>query len=99
MVLSSRTDTVAGLSPQFIERWQGPHLVEWQEAGHVRSFELDKVLAEDADRFEFRDTLGITYELRPMTLELYEKHVRRRTVGQKKYDRLEDLLAAMRIDW
>lgn len=100
MVLSREDTTVlAGMDPRFVEEWQGPHLVTWNEGGHCRAFQVAETLEEDAEHYRFRDTRGRTYELRPLTLDLYEKHVRRHTMGQKKYDRLEDLLAAMRLDW
>ena len=99
VVLSSRKDVVAGLHPAFVEHWQGPHLVEWQEGGHVRSFELASLLIEDEGHFKFRDTEGETHELLPMTLELYEKHVRARTVGHPNFQSLRELVAAMRREW
>jgi hypothetical protein len=98
VILSSRDDVVAGMDPQFVPQWGGPHWVIWQES-HERVFLVDQVLEEDAEHYKFRDVRGDTFELRPMTLELYEKHVRLRTVGKKRYETVSALVAAMRHDW
>lgn len=98
-IFSSRSDVVAGLRPRFQEQWVGPHTVEWTEGGHIRMFQLGQVLEEDGEHYKFRDTRGDTFELRPLTLDLYEKHVRKRTVGQPHFETLAELLAAMRREW
>ena len=57
------------------------------------------VLEEDAGHYKFRDVRGDTFELRPMTLELYENHVRKHTVGKNSYESLPALIEAMRREW
>ena len=98
VILSSRDDVLAGTSPQWVPQWQGPHWVTWNE-GHERVFLVAEVLEEDAEHFKFRDVRGDTFEIRPMTLDLYEKHVRKHTVGKNSYESLAKLLEAMRREW
>ena len=99
MVLSTRDDTVAGLDPTFEPHWRDPNTVEWYEGNHVRAFEVLDVLEDSGERFRFKDTRGDTFELLPMTLELYEKHVRLKTIGKVSFTSLDELLAAMRREW
>jgi hypothetical protein len=96
---ASQGSALAGLEPEFVPQWDGPNLVEWHEGGRVRLFEVKDVLEDDENRFRFVDSRGETFELFPMTLERYEKHVRRKTVGQPKFETLRELIEAMRREW
>lgn len=98
-IRSSRTDVLAGTMPHWEESWNSPHRVCWTEGNHVRSFEVAEVLENTAERFSFRDTRGATFELLPMTLDLYERHVREHTIGKNHYSSLPKLLEAMRREW
>lgn len=99
LIESSRSDVVAGLEPEFLPQWSGPHLVAWHEGGHVRQFEVKDVQSDEADRFRFTDSRGDWFTLSPMTLERYEKHVRPKTVGKPHFETMSELLEAMRREW
>lgn len=98
-IRSTRPDILAGTNPFFEPQWDGPSLVGWNEGNHVRLFPVGEILESTGERFKFRDTYGQTHELLPMTLELYEKHVRQHTIGKNTYATLAELLAAMRREW
>lgn len=99
VILSKDPFTVAGYMPR-IEVGEGnePHTVHWREAQHDRAFPVLEVHEQGAEVFDF-DAGGIRYRLLPMTVELYEKHVRKRTVGQPGFATLQELLGVMRREW
>jgi hypothetical protein len=99
VILSDREDVVAGKDPEFVPRWDAPNSVVWFEGGHERSFDVDAVAEETPESFVFRTKAGERFELRPMTLELYRKHVRARTIGKRDYATLGELLAAFDREW
>jgi hypothetical protein len=98
-IRSSRSDVLAGTMPHWEESWDRPHAVTWNEGGHMRVFEVAEVLENTAERFSFRDTRGATFELLPMTLELYDKHVREHTIGKVHYSDLGKLLESFGQEW
>jgi hypothetical protein len=97
VILSDNPTVVAGTHPERYDS-AGVDTVNWQE-NHVRYFFVDRVEADEPDRFRFVSTRGQWYELRPMSLELYEKHVRLNTIGRRSYKTLADLNAAMLAEW
>lgn len=99
VTMSGRDDTVAGLDPAFEKVWDGPDQVSWFESNHRRIFEVARVISESAELFHFETLDGNRFQLRPMTLELYERHVRKHTVGQPEFRTLGALVAAMRREW
>lgn len=96
---STRNDVVAGYGPEFLPDWDEVGAVAWFEGGHQRYFVVRKILEDTRDSFSFRDTEGAEHTLRTMTLELYEKAVRPRTMGKPTFESLSDLLAVMRLEW
>ncbi len=92
-------DAIAGYAPELELNYEVPHVVSWQEGGHRRAFEVGKVLQDDAHAYRFEDTRGRQYTLRPMTLELYESHVRRHTLGRPAFGSMGALLEAMEREW
>ncbi len=99
MVLSEDPSVVAGLAPRFSPQWTRPNLVTWFEGGHERAFEVEEVLADEAELFRFRSVPGVLYTLQPMTLTRYNAHVRERTVGKPRFRSLDELLDTMRREW
>lgn len=100
VILSKDPWSVAGYAPK-LQPVQGtdPHLVTWREAHHERSFPLVELLEQSAEVFDFATTGGVRYRLLPLTLELYEKHVKRRTLGRPSFGSMAELLSAMRFEW
>ncbi len=75
-----------------------PHQVIWREAHHDRVFPVGEVHEQSADVFDFSSG-SVRFRLLPMTLELFEKHVRTRTMGEPHFGSLQQLLDAMRSEW
>lgn len=99
VILSSRDDVVAGINPMFVEGLTTPHVVTWWEGGHARAFEIESVERSTPEEYAFTDREGDTFRLLPMTLELYEKHVRPKTMGKVKFSTEAELTEAMRREW
>lgn len=95
VVLSDRADPAGVLEPRFAPKWRGPHAIEWYVDGHTRMLLLDEQLEDSPERFRFRAKGGEVFTVLPMSLELYEKHVRRHTVGEKHFESLRALIEAM----
>ena len=99
VILSKDPFTVAGYMPRIVAgEGAESHSVHWREARHDRGFPVLEVYEQSADVFDF-DAGGIRYRLLPMTEELYEKHVRKRTVGRPAFGSLRELLDTMRAEW
>jgi hypothetical protein len=94
VIRSSRSDVVAGFDPTHRRG-----VVDWIEGHHNRSFVVAKVEVDTPELFRFIDKRGDWFELRPMTLELYETQVRPHTVGKPTFETLEALLKAMANEW
>lgn len=99
LIESTRSDTIAGYAPRIVEEYTAPHRVEWFEGRHLRAFDVDTVEKATPEAFSFRDTKGDRFTLRPLTLELYDRHVRKQTAGQPKFSTMAELVAAMRNEW
>jgi hypothetical protein len=100
VVLSKDPLTVAAYQPQ-LEFVQGaePHRVHWTEAHHDRVFDVGEVHEQGAAVFDFSTPQGMRYRLLPMTLELYDKHVKNRTMGAPRFGSVSELLEVMRREW
>lgn len=96
---STRPDVVAGYSPQFIPEWTEVGSVAWHEGGHERRFQVVELLEDAPNLLRFRDGDGETHTLRTMTLELYDRNVKPRTMGRPTFGSMAELLAAMRLEW
>lgn len=99
LIESTRGDTLAGYAPRVVEEQTAPNRVEWVEGRHLRAFDIQTVERAEPDAFTFKDIGGDRFTLRPMTLELYEKHVRQKTAGKPKFATMAELLGAMRDEW
>jgi hypothetical protein len=99
VVLSKDPWSVAGYAPH-IEPKEPPdlHQVIWREAHHDRIFPISEVHEQSADVFDFSSG-GVRFRLLPMTLELFERHVRPRTMGEPHFGSLQQLLDVMRTEW
>lgn len=99
-VLIEEGDGLAGYAPRLTtieeERVQ---LVSWTEGGHVREVEIERVLVDGPDVFEFDDVDGRRWRMRRLTLELYERHVRPKTVGRPTFETEAGMLRVMERDW
>lgn len=99
VVLSKDPWTVAGYAPSIRARdAPDPHEVTWREAHHDRVFPVTEVFEQSADVFDFSSN-GVRYRLLPITVELYEQHVRKRTMGEPRFASLPQLLEVMRAEW
>jgi len=96
---STRTDVVAGYAPRFVPEWSELGSVVWFEGGHERQFLVKELLVDQPDELKFRDGAGHVHTLRPMTLKLYDRQVRPRTVGRPTFANMSELLSAMRSEW
>ena len=98
-IFGTDPETVAGYKPR-ISPGEGPepHTVFWFEAKHERGFPVGEVHEQSAHVFDFSSGKE-RYRLLPMTLGLYNEHVRKRTVGRPVFGSLQELLAAMRDEW
>ncbi len=98
-IVSTRKDVVAGYRPSFVGVHDGPNEVHWFEGRHERIFKVKSVQRVTRDLYRFRDTDGATHTLFTMTLERFERFVRRRTMGRPKFSSMKALLEAMRLEW
>lgn len=96
---STRTDVVAGYAPRFVPEWTEFGSVAWFEGGHERQFLIEELLVDQPDELKFRDGAGEIHILRPMTLELYDRTVKPRTMGKPTFGSITELLIAMRSEW
>lgn len=96
VVLSDQNPPAGVLEPRFSPQWRGPHAVEWFTDNHTRMLLLDEQLEDSPEQFRFRARGGETFTVQAMTLDLYEKHVRKNTVGKKHFQSLRELVEAMR---
>jgi|FLYL01.1.fsa_nt_gi hypothetical protein len=73
--------------------------VGWFDLSHHRLFEIAEVLADEPERFAFRDRLGREFTLRPMTLEVWNRIRTKVAPGNREYTSLarlrEDIKAAL----
>lgn len=100
VILSSRKDVVAGFLPRRSDPTErDDDFVFWTEGQHERAFNVSAVEVDTPERFRFRNRDGDWFELLPMTLELYETHVKHRTLGKPTFETLEELFRAMANEW
>lgn len=92
-------NAIAGYAPELELQQDGPHVVSWIEGSHRRAFPVQAIRQNEPDVFRFVDTRGREFALRPMTLELYEKHVKPHTIGKPSFASMDALLKAMRSEW
>lgn len=99
-VLIEKGEGLAGYAPEYVvDEERQLQFVQWQEAGHLRQFEIAELLEATPEVFRFRDTEGGEWQLRELTLERYRDQVRHRTIGRPDFESVEEMLEAMRQEW
>jgi hypothetical protein len=84
---------VAGMVQRSSE--DGADTITWvMPEGRQRAYEIAEVIEDSDERFEFRTTQGVRFELVRLTADHYNARIRRR--GQPKYKTDEEMLEAYR---
>ena len=71
--------------------------IEWFDTTKERRMAVKKIIEDSPDRFAFEraDGKGGAYLFRPLTLDLYRKHVQKSLLAQKDFATEEEMLAAL----
>lgn len=64
----------------------GREVIVWFDADHQRSFELKSVECDEPDRFAFTDVRARRFELRPMTLDRYNRVVKTQLTDARDFE-------------
>ncbi len=70
--------------------------VSWWDPTHERCMSASEINCE-GDSFSFKrisEEGGQTYYFRPMTLEIYNTHVKNRLLGKREFDNEEEMIKA-----
>ena len=64
----------------------GREMIVWFDADHQRAFELKSVECDEPDRFAFTDARERRFELRPMTVDRYNREVKPRIPDARDFE-------------
>jgi hypothetical protein len=65
------TSKEGGTFARFPRAFEGEDIIYWDDMTHQRAFEVKRVLRNEPDVFEFEDTRGRRFALRPLTVTKY----------------------------
>lgn len=69
----------------------GDEVIVWFDHDHQRAFDLKSVQRDDFAAFDFTDTMGRKFKLRPMDLDTYNRRVKPKLVDARSFKNETDL--------